>query len=357
VAARDSVAYWAAARLLLHNQNPYDPERVLSLERRLGYSADRPLVLRTPPWSLFMVTFLGPLDPLSAWIAWIAVLIGSLIAGMRICRRMYGLESMPQSLFPCVGYLFAPVPACLVAGQMGLLLMLGVALFLLWEERRPFLAGAALIMPFAKPHLLFLFWLVLLCWAILQRKWKVGIGFVLALTGATSLALFFDPLVFAHYREMLQVAAIQHEFIPALSGVLRLLFFRHLFWVQFVPLLLGLTWGLGFFLRRRDSWDWAKHGPALLVVAVLTTPYAWLADEAVLLPAILQGVAFVYGARAQISIRSKCMLVLFAMLDFLLLLILRSKIPFSTGIYFWSGLVWFGWYFYARRFQLTQLSL
>ncbi len=39
----------------------------------------------------------------------------------------------------------------------------------------------------------------------------------------------------------------------------------------------------------------------------------------------------------------------FAGLNALLLLILSFKIPFATGIYFWSSLVWFAFYFYGRR--------
>jgi hypothetical protein len=68
-----------------------------------------------------------------------------------------------------------------------------------------------------------------------------------------------------------------------------------------------------------------------------------------LLPAILQAVALIYATRDALKLRSKIALVLFALLDLLLLLILKSKVPFSTGIYFWSSLVWFFWYFRARK--------
>jgi hypothetical protein len=40
--------------------------------------------------------------------------------------------------------------------------MVGIVLFLAWEEKRPFLAGASLLLPFAKPHLLVFFWLAFL---------------------------------------------------------------------------------------------------------------------------------------------------------------------------------------------------
>src|SRR5690348_4781686 len=70
VAVRDSIAYWAAARLLTVHQNPYDHAMVLALERSQGYNEYRPLVLRTPPWSLFLVLPLGWISPLPAWITW-----------------------------------------------------------------------------------------------------------------------------------------------------------------------------------------------------------------------------------------------------------------------------------------------
>jgi hypothetical protein len=349
VAERDSIAYWSAGRLLLSHQNPYDRQTVLLLETRQGYSHDKPLVLRTPPWSLFMVLPLGFLGPLAAWVLWTAISLGSLLAAMRICWKLYGAPGFPRNLFSLVGYTFAPVPACLVAGQMGLLLLLGLVLFLWLERERPFLAGAALMLPFAKPHLLSLFWFALFFWVIVGKKRPVAVGFGAAFSGTIGLALLFDPSIFRHYRDMLHQASIGYEFIPALSGVLRLLFLRRMFWAQFIPTVVGLVWAAWFFNRNRQHWDWRRHGPVLLVVSVLTTPYAWLTDEAVLLPAMLQGVAFVYQTRANMKISTRLFLLGFALLDGLLLLILRFKIPFSTGIYFWSSLVWFAWYVYARR--------
>jgi len=55
------------------------------------------------------------------------------------------------------------------------------------------------------------------------------------------------------------------------------------------------------------------------------------------------------AVRGKLKPVSKVLLSFVALLNVLLLLILRFKIPFSTGIYFWSSLVWFGFYFYAQR--------
>src|SRR5438874_2897152 len=125
VAARDSIAYWSAGRLLIRHADPYDPTSVLQLEHEHGYQEDRPLILRTPPWSLWMVLPLGILNPFSAWVLWMAVCFGCLLVGMKLCREMYQ-GSNSRDLFSVVGYLFAPIPACLVSGQMGLALLLGI---------------------------------------------------------------------------------------------------------------------------------------------------------------------------------------------------------------------------------------
>jgi hypothetical protein len=145
------------------------------------------------------------------------------------------------------------------------------------------------------------------------------------------------------------LADFQNEFIPALSGMIRALFFHRVFWVQFVPLGLGLLWCAWYYWRNSDNWNWPRQGLVVLVVAVLTTPYAWLTDEVVLLPAMLQGIIWMSGTK--LKLRSQFVVVLFVLLDLVLLLIVAFQIPPATGIYFWSSLVWFSWYLYARTFK------
>jgi hypothetical protein len=354
VVDRDSLAYWAAGKLLIAHQNPYGAQDVLSLQRAQGYGQDKPLVLRTPPWSLWMVLPLGFLDPYGASVAWLIVLLWSLLISMKMMWRMYGESGKPPTAFLIAGYLFAPVPACLVAGQLGIVLLLGIILFFLLEERHPFWAGAALVIPFAKPHLLSLLWPVLLIWTIKRRKWTVLGGFLTSFAVANAIALSLDPGIFSQYREMVRSATIQYEFIPALSGVIRLIFFRKFFWVQFVPMAAATVWGAHYYWLNRHNWNWKDHAPALLVMSVLTAPYAWMTDETILLPAILQGLLWIHKVKDELSPRSQLILGLFASLNVVLLLILRAKIPFATGIYFWSNLVWASWYWYARSFRRSS---
>ena len=349
VSNRDSIAYWAAGKLLVRGENPYNSVRVLEMERSQGYSETKPLVLRTPPWSLFLVIPLGLTNAFAAWTAWIALSLVAIVVSVRLCWKMYGTDTRAPAILLVVAYLFAPIPACLVAGQMGLALLLGIVLFLWAHRTHPFFAGMALILPFAKPHLLALFWVVLMLWGAKEKQWRLMAGVIVAFMMATGLAVIFDPGNFQHYRSMLHEASIGHEFIPAFSGVIRLVFFRRLFWMQFAPMAIGFFWACWFYWKRRVWWNWHEHGPALLVVSILTAPYAWLTDEVVLIPAILQAAIWAYQRRRQLAVKSKFAVSIFAALNLVLLLILNAKVPFATGIYFWSSLVWFGWYFYALR--------
>src|SRR6266566_4905255 len=150
-ADRDSTAYWAAGKLLLHRQNPYSAPSVLALQ------------------------------------------LASLVISIRISWRMYGDGPRPSNLFLLASYLFAPVVACLVAAQMGIVLMLGIALFLLLEEDRPFLAGATLLLPLAKPHIFGLVWPILAVWITTRKRWTLLGGIATSFLAANSIALAFDP--------------------------------------------------------------------------------------------------------------------------------------------------------------------
>jgi Glycosyltransferase family 87 len=347
VSQRDSIQYWAAGKLLIHRENPYDVQRTIELEWQQGYAQDRPVLVRTPPWSLFLFLPLGLVNAFWGWLLWMAVSAASLILAMRLSWKMFGKGENTRSVFLFAGYLFAPVLACLEAAQIGFVLLIGIVAFVVFESERPFLAGAALILPFAKPHLLVFFWVAFLVWLVAHKRFKIAGGFVTAVVAAAILALIFDPAAFQHYREMLRTAAIEREFIPTLSGVLRLLFFRQFFRAQFIPLLLGFLWCVWFCIKNMRNWSWRDHGLTVMVVSILTTPYGWLTDEVVLLPAILFAAMCIFGQK-KIPVTTKIVLGIFGFLNWLMLMLVAAKIPLQSGIYFWSSLLWCAWYFYGR---------
>jgi len=289
--------------------------------------------------------------------------VASLIVAIRLCWKMFGKGDELRSVFLTVGYLFAPVLACLEAGQIGFVLLTGIVVFMFYESERPYLAGAALILPFAKPHLLLFFWVAFLLWIVAHKKFKIAAGFTGALVVATIIALVCDPSVFQHYQELVRSATVGSEFIPTLSGVLRLIFFRQYFKAQFVPTLLGLIWCVWFCIKNMSKWSWRDHGLTVMVISILTTPYGWLTDEVVLLPAILFAAMCVFGGKQKLRVITRIALVIFGFLNWMMLLLVASQIPLQSGIYFWSSLLWCAWYFYGRhrlssshKAQSAQLS-
>ncbi len=354
VSQRDSIQYWAAGQLLIHRQNPYDVQKTVELEWNEGYTQTRPVLVRTPPWSLFLFLPLGLANAFWGWLLWMAVSVIALIAAIRLSWKMFGKDEKLRPVFLMVGYLFAPVLACLEAAQIGFVLLIGIVLFLELEEKKPFLAGAALLLPFAKPHLLVFFWLAFFLWILWRRKFAVAAGFISAVVAVTIVALIFDPSAFQHYREFLRSAAIEGEFIPTVSGVLRLLFFRPYFRAQFVPTLLGLLWSVWYSSKNMAKWSWREHGLTVMVVSILTTPYGWLTDEVVLLPAMLFAAMGIFAGKQKLRVTTRLVLAVFGLMNWLMLLLIASHIPLQTGIYFWSSLLWFGWYVYGRHVDMRS---
>ena len=82
VSERDSIQYWAAGKLLIQGHNPYDVESTIELEWQHGYAQDRPVLFRTPSWSLFL--FLPWVECFWGWLLWMAVSVASLILAMRL---------------------------------------------------------------------------------------------------------------------------------------------------------------------------------------------------------------------------------------------------------------------------------
>src|SRR6185437_4125638 len=112
--------------------------------------------------------------------------------------------------------------ACLLAGQLGLLLLLGFTVFLYFHIERPWLAGAALVLCSAKPHLFLPFGLVLLLWCLRRKSWKILAGAFSAIAASLLLAYLLDPNAWSQYARMVSTAGLRDELIPSLSLIFRL---------------------------------------------------------------------------------------------------------------------------------------
>jgi len=344
-ANRDSIQYWATGRMLVEHRSPFDLDEVLKLQQSQGYQADRGLVSRIPPWTIPVMLPFGLLNPYWTWFLIVTFSAAALVASTRLGWALFGNNETRASDCYLSSYLFAPVLACFKTGQIDLFIVLGLLLFLRWHKNRLFLAGAALWLPFVKPHLFAVFGIVCIFWIFQRRQWTILTGFAITLALSVAAAIALDHSLFTHYLANVRGQAIDAEFIPSLAGLLRLLTAPHVWWVQFVPLGLGVAWAVWFWFRHRGHWCWISHGLTVLLVSVLVSPYSFFHDEVVLLPALFQAAVWMFRR----STWPSAALWILGALNSVLLVMVVVNMSLASGAYVWSGLVWAAWFVFGRQ--------
>jgi hypothetical protein len=336
--ARDFIAYWSAGQQLRHGANPYSWTEVLRLERAAGFSGEKPLIMRNPPVALFLTVPLGFMSANAGSILWMFLLLGCVIGSIRMIWIMQGRS---DSRLHLLGYCFAPLMFCLMAGQVGIILLLGVTLFLFWHRTRPFLGGACMVLCAIKPHLFVPFGIVLVIWTVSARAYRLLGGVAAAVGASCVVAWWLDPHAWSQYAAMMRIAGISGEIVPTLSEMFRHAVNGDWVWLQFVPEVAGCVWAVWYFVTRRQRWDWMQHGLLVLLVSVLCSPYALFTDEAMLLPAVL-----IAAYRAQAAGRS---LVPFGLAAGIAIFEVFLNVQITSVYYLWTVPAWLVWYLYATR--------
>jgi hypothetical protein len=336
---RDFVEYWASGQQLVHHANPYDGNALLPMERSVGFPPGVPaLVMGNAPSSLLLVFPLGFVGPFTGEILWLLLLFGCLMASVLMVRAMHGA---PRNHLHYLGYSFGPALACIGAGQVSILVLLGFVLFLRLRNSSPFLAGVSLWLCALKPQLFLPFGFVLLAWIITSKSYKLLAGAVSSLVFSTAVAFILDPQAWTQYHQMMSVARYDKLPIPCLSIILRRTVSPNTLWLQYLPAVIGCIWALAYFKKHRTHWDWMVHGSPLILVSVLVSPYTWLIDQSVLIPALLHGIY---------ATRSRSLLAMFALASAAIEIApLRGLQLLYSPFYIWTAPAWLVWYLYATR--------
>ncbi|MFP5230117.1 MAG: glycosyltransferase 87 family protein, partial [Acidobacteriota bacterium] len=305
----------------------------LQMENAAGSGYDEPLLMRNPPWALFVVAPLGLFGVRVAAFLWLLALIALALLAIK-CLRM-GCKPPPL-----VVYLFAPILGCAMAGQLSIFLLAGIAFFFKYHEDRPWLSGLALLMPAMKPHLFLLLWPLILIECVRRRNWRLLAGFGMGLAAAAAFPLLFDPHIWTDYFAGMRAEHIAGQYLPNLSFVLRWMVPGHPVWVQTVPSVLGLGLCARYYWRRRGVWNWRVDGAALLLVSMMVSPYSWPFDQLLMLPAIMHVCSVRPGRRWAPWL---------AVLNAAVILILLLKTPLSSPVYAWTATACLIWYVWARK--------
>jgi hypothetical protein len=344
VVRRDFISYWAAGHQLLNGLNPYDIGAVQNLERDTGGEDGQPLlVMRNPPIAFFLVLPLGVISPKAGLILWLFFLLSSFSLSIFL---IWILNGRPANLMHLLGYAFAPALACLMAGQVGIFLLLGLVLFLYFHHSRPYVAGASLLLCAIKPHLFFPFAVVLLLWEVSRRSYRIVVGFSAALLGSCALAFYLDSNAWSQYSQMMHAGGALNERVPVLSVAFRFLTDRNAWWLQFLPEAIACAWAIWYFGAHRKHWNWMDQGLIVLLVSAMCTPFGWVTDESMLLPAVLTGLY-----RAAKHRRSLIPLGLFAGVALAEVLV---PVQIISPFYLWTTPAWLSWYLYATRSEVKS---
>lgn len=284
----DYIEYWAAAKLAVRGQNPYDGNLLLPLEREGGRDTDEPVMMWNPPWTLAVVFPLGLLPSRAGQLLWLAVNFAAVVYGGERMWSLFGGRRDRRWVGVAIVLAALPTLFALQSGQISPLLLLGAVLFLEFERRGyPALAGAATVLLAIKPHLAYLVWVAIFCEAGRTRRWRMLIGGALAGVVCSVFPLLFVPDVWNQFRDAMANRPPEQWRSPTLGTVLRMQFGEDLFKLQFVPVLVGLAWFATYYPRWARRWNWADQMPLLLLVSFVTAPYgAWPFDMVLLLPAV-----------------------------------------------------------------------
>lgn len=335
--ARDFVVYWATGQQLAHHGNPYDTAALTRIEHAAGLSMDTATgYMRNPPWALPLTLPLGAAGLRVAGFLWSMVLLASLVGSVYWIWRMYG---RPTNQRHWLGAAFAPAVICLLIGQTSIFVLLGYVLFLRFHRTHPFWAGMALWLCALKPHLFLVIGTVILAWVLVSRSYRVLAGAAAALALSCAALYYIDPRAWTEYAAMMRNSGVNQEAIPCVSIVFRQWLSPSTISVQYVPAILGCVWALRYFWQRRRTWDWIKDGSLVTLVSVVVAPYSWITDQALSIPAVLDGA---------IRTRSQVLLITLAAASVLIEAELVSKVPLASKLYLWTAPAWLAWYLLAR---------
>jgi len=181
-------------------------------------------------------------------------------------------------------------------GQVGPLVLVGLVGFLLTARNRAwFWAGAWLALASIKPHLLTLLWIAASLWVLRERQWRLAAGFVSMFAIMVIAPTLWDRQIYATYVSVMSDRAVilpTDWANPTIGTAVNVLFGGNFGWLRWLPTIAGVFWLLSYWQKNSNRWDWSVELPLVVFVSVVSAPYSWTFDYVILLPAVMQCVAW-----------------------------------------------------------------
>jgi hypothetical protein len=259
-----------------------------TIEQSAGWIENEALMMLNPPWTIMYAMFLGIFSySVSRFLCFIVQLI-IICMCTTVLWRLYGGEKRNEWISWIAALSFAPVLHALKSGQATVLILLGCVGFLYYLNKKSDLwAGISVSLVMIKPQLLYLFIIAVLFWSISRRRYNILLGLCVGLIVSLTISMFFNRHVISQYLVMVKTYPIEIWMTSTVGTYLRLFLGQEKFYLQFIPLVIGLAWFLAYWYKFSGSFEWKNNFPLLILVSIATTPYAWTLDSIVSLCCII----------------------------------------------------------------------
>ena len=275
---------WLFLQVHAAGGNPYDQSQLGIFNGLVGVDGYSSLARFSPPWYYLPFAPFGYLSPTSFII--LAFIISAFLA-IRVCELSFeyaGLNSPTLLLLTGSIILFPPIVDDLRAGQVSVFLAFAVLQALLaLQKQRELMGGFWLAVLSIKPQSTYLFVFAILLIALRDQRFRVLLGYLITLVVLLAATYAAAPELFGSWWSVpvpenfktLTITTVLREALLATNQTLYL----WPIWVIVGVATIGVSWLI--IARKIES------GLALFVVlgvSVLTAPYGWFYDSAVLMP-------------------------------------------------------------------------
>ena len=278
---------------------------------------------------------------------WLLLHIVILFFCTKLIWPLYGGQEGKSWIALIILSTFTPLIFALRMGQISPVILLGIIAFLHFQRsQKGWWAGSLVMLAAVKPHLLHLFWLALLFWALDRRQWHILAAGALTIVTATIIPLIFNHhLLNQYFLTTSQQPPIQWA-TPTIGSLLRTFWGVDKFWLQFVPMLLSFVWFIFYWRAHRKSWSWVEQTPLLLLVSIATTSYGWEYDQTVLLLPVLSIFISLSVSPKRLQLPSIAIIISYIVINGLALMVNLFERP----VFFWMAPAWLIWYLIARSY-------
>ena len=284
VGAGDFRPYWSASYLLAHGQDFSDPKQMYHIERTLtGWNNPFTMYAWFAPTGnlvLLPFTFL----PFSrATFYWLFTNIFIIFLSIILIWR----NKNTHLWIPLItAFSFSMTLVSLAIGQVNTLELLGLALFLAFNEARyDFFAGASLVLTTVKPHLVIITLPLLLLDFIRKKQWRVLSGFLISLLICIFILSVIYPAWPISFWKLLTYGMGTIRETPTLNGLLVVTgeyIWGKWIWLAILGVAIIIWWKYG------GGWDRRTLIDVTIVTGLVISPIGWSYDQVMLLFPLLR---------------------------------------------------------------------